>query len=61
MPNPRLAAALSRIDAAVLRLEAVALAVPPAADERLAERHRALQASAAAAITRIDRLVGVEP
>jgi hypothetical protein len=70
MPNARFTNALSRLEAAAMRLEALAHAAP--SDRRasaesgdsagpelqaLAERHRRLRAGTAEALARLDRLI----
>ena len=70
MPNARFTNVLSRLEAAVMQLEALARAAPPftgasaengdsAAPElqALAERHRRLRAGTAEALARLDRLI----
>lgn len=61
MANDRVKQALSRIEAAVDRIEArIAHPGPEAshADATLAERHERLRARTAAALARLDRLLG---
>ena len=61
MPNARFALALSRLEAAIARVEDVA--VPPTPDASaaelaaLAERHARLRAGATEALARLDRLI----
>ncbi len=59
MANDRVTLALSRIEAAIDRIEAgIARAGPAPAEGDLAERHERLRVGTAAALARLDRLLG---
>jgi hypothetical protein len=64
MTNERFTDALCRLEAAAVRLEAIAVMPPVASgDERLAdleERHRKLRAGTADALARLDRLIATQ-
>jgi hypothetical protein len=61
MTNERFTDALSRLEAAAARLEAIAVAAPVASGEvglaELEARHRKLRAGTADALARLDRLI----
>jgi hypothetical protein len=62
MPTARFTLALSRLEAALARVDAAAKPRAPGADAAefaaLAERHRKLRDGATEALARLDRLIG---
>jgi hypothetical protein len=61
MPSERFLTALSRIEAAAQRLEAMAArAVPAAGEPDLADRHERLRAGTAEALARLDAMIAAQ-